>query len=123
LEARIKFAEAHTIEVAAAGEKHFCNFEKELLKHLAEMHVLYERNVQGIGGLCSLKPKGEPSVADYIRWLTGEVTGLSEVFVNVNKKIISAAVEGTLVMAGGSIDLVALQASTTDSGANILPTE
>jgi hypothetical protein len=71
LEARIKFAEAHTIEVAAAGEKHFCNFEKELLKHLAEMHVLYERNVQGIRGLCSLKPKGEPSVADYIRWLTG----------------------------------------------------
>jgi hypothetical protein len=52
-----------------------------------------------------------------------EVTGPPEVFAGVNKKFVSAVVEGTLVMAGGSIDLAALQAYTTDTGMDILSTE
>jgi hypothetical protein len=50
-------------------------------------------------------PKSEPSVMDYIRWLSLEVTGLPEVFAGVNKNFISAMVEGTLVMAEDSVDL------------------
>jgi hypothetical protein len=55
--------------------------------------VLYERNVQSIGGLCSLMLEDEPSVVDYIRWLTAEVTGLPEVFAGVNENFVSATVE------------------------------
>jgi hypothetical protein len=64
---RVWSAKAHIVDVAAAGEKHFSNFERELHKDLAELHVLYECNVQSIRGLCSPMPKNEPSVADYIR--------------------------------------------------------
>jgi hypothetical protein len=65
-------------------------------------------------------PEGEPSVVDYIRWLTTEVTDLLEVFAGVNEYFISTMVEGTLVMAGGSVDLASLQASATDNGSNNL---
>jgi ATP:corrinoid adenosyltransferase len=65
----------------------------------------------------------EPSAMDYIFCLSVEVTGLLEVFVGVNKNFASAAVEGTLIMAGNSIDLAALQTMATDSGSNILPVE
>jgi hypothetical protein len=51
------------------------------------------------------------------------VTGLPKVFDDINKIFISATVEGTLVMAGGTVNLATLQASTIDSGANILPVE
>jgi hypothetical protein len=40
----------------------------------------------------------------------------------VNENFISTAVKGTLMMDGGSVDLVALQISVTDSKENILPT-
>jgi hypothetical protein len=83
----------------------------------------YVCNVQSIGGLCLLMPEGEPLAADYIRWLSAEVTGLPEMFAIVNKKFISAAVEGALVMAGDFIDLDALQNFAAGSGADILPTE
>jgi hypothetical protein len=68
-------------------------------------------------------PEDEPSIADYIHWLTAEVTSLLAVFVGVNKNFVSATVEGTLVMVGGFIDLAALQASTTNSGVDNLPKE
>jgi hypothetical protein len=45
---------------------------------------------------------------DYICWLSIEVTGLPEMFAGINRNFISATVEGTLVMAGDSIDLAAL---------------
>jgi hypothetical protein len=59
-EARIKSAEAHAVDVAAAGEKNFGDFEKELIKDLVELYVLYEHNIQSIRGLCSLMPEGDP---------------------------------------------------------------
>jgi hypothetical protein len=60
---------------------------------------------------------------DYMRWLAAEVTCLPEVFAGVNENFISTAVEGVLVMAGGSVDLAAMQASTADSGVDVLPGE
>jgi hypothetical protein len=53
-------------------------------------------------------PEGEPSSMDYIRWLSVEVTGLPEMFTGRNENFIVDTVEGTLVMAGDSIDLDAL---------------
>jgi predicted nucleic acid-binding Zn-ribbon protein len=58
LEARIKSIEAHTMDVAAAVEKCVSDFETELIKDLAELHALYERNIETIGGLCSPMPDG-----------------------------------------------------------------
>jgi hypothetical protein len=40
-------------------------------------------------------------------------------FAGVNENFISGVVEGTLVMAGGYVDLGALQIVATDSGADI----
>jgi hypothetical protein len=51
------------------------------------------------------------------------VTGLLEVIVDVNKNFVSTAVKRTLMLVAGSVNLVVLQASTADSGANILPVE
>jgi hypothetical protein len=65
-------------------------------------------------------PEGEPSAMDYIRWMSVEVTGLPEMFAGVNENFVSAMVEGTLVMAGDSIDLAALWTMAADSGADIL---
>jgi hypothetical protein len=88
---------------------------------LAELRALYEHNVQSIRGLFLRMPKGEPLVVDYNRWLYAEVTGLPEVFSGMNKIFVSIAVEGTLIMVGGSINLAALQAIPADSRADILP--
>jgi hypothetical protein len=52
MEARIKSVEAHTMDEAAAGEKCLRDFENELIKDLAELRALYERNIQSIGDLC-----------------------------------------------------------------------
>jgi hypothetical protein len=84
---------------------------------------LYERNIQSTGGLCSPMPESEPSTMDYIHCLSAEVTDPPEVFASVKKHFVSAAVEGTLVMAGDCIDLAALQTVATNNGADILPME
>jgi hypothetical protein len=123
LESRIRSTEAHSVEVAAAGEKRLIEFEGELIKDLPGLRKLYEHNIQSIGGLCSLMPKSEPPVVDYIRWLSAEVIGLLEVFAGVNENFISATVEGTFVLAGDSVVLAALQTVAADSGADILPVE
>jgi hypothetical protein len=123
LEARIRSAEVHTVDVAAAGEKCFGDFEKQLIMDLVELRVLYECNFQSIGGMCSPMPENEPSVVDYIRWISAEVNGLPEVFAGMNKNFVSAMVRGHSRDGRGSIDLAALHASTADSGANILPVE
>jgi hypothetical protein len=93
------------VKVAAAGEKHISDFEGALVKDLVGLCGLYEHNIQSIRGLCSLMPEGEPSTMDYIRRLSVEVTGLPEVFAGVNENFISAAVEGTLTMAGDSVNI------------------
>jgi hypothetical protein len=54
---RIRSAKAYAVDVAATGEKCFGDFEKELIKDLAELRVLYERKVQSIRGLCSPMPE------------------------------------------------------------------
>jgi hypothetical protein len=123
LESRIRSTEAHNMEAAATNKKCLSDFEGELIEDLPGLRALYERNIQSIGGLCSLMPKSEPSVMDYIRWLSVEVIVLLEVFAGVNEKIIFAAVEGTFVLVGDSIDLAALQTVAADSGADILPIE
>jgi hypothetical protein len=56
-----------------------------------------------------------------LHWFSMEVGGLPEVFTGINENVISAAVEGTLVMAGPFVNLGALQAATAVSEAGILP--
>jgi hypothetical protein len=90
---------------------------------LAELRALYVRNTQTIGGLCSPMPEGEPSAADYLRWLSTEISGLPDMFGGINENFITAVVEGVLVMAGSSVDLDALQEATAASGVDILPVE
>jgi hypothetical protein len=119
LDAKIRSAEAHAVDLAVAGEKRLNDYEKEFVKDMGELRILYECNVQSIGGLCSPMPQGEPSVTDYIHWLSVEVTSLSIVFAGMNENFISVAAKGTLVMARGYVNLAALQASVADSGADI----
>jgi hypothetical protein len=123
LEVRIKSVKAHSVDVAAAGKKCLSDFERELIKDMAKLCALYACNVQSIGGLCPSMHEGEPSVTDYICWLSTEVTGLPKVFAGINENFASIMIKGTLVMIGGSVDLATLQASAADSGADILPTE
>jgi hypothetical protein len=123
LEARVKSAEAHAKDVAAASERHLSDFESELIRDLAELRAFYESNIQSIGGMCSSMPEGEASVMGYIRWLSMEVSDLSDVFTSVNKNFASAIVDDTLAMAGGSVNLATLQASAADSGTYILTME
>jgi hypothetical protein len=123
LEAKIKSAKAHTMDVAAVGERRLNDFEAELLRDLAGLQRLYIHNVQVIRGLCSPMPKDDPSAADYIHWLSTEVAGLPEMFVGVNENFFSAAVEGALVMARESDDLDAFQDVAAESRPDILPVD
>jgi hypothetical protein len=117
LETKVRSVDAHSVDVAAAGEKCLKDFEGELIKDLVELRGLYMRNMQVIEGLCSLMPENEPSAADYIRWLSAEVVGLPEMFAGVNENFVSATVEGALVMVGDFVDLDALQNVAADGGA------
>jgi hypothetical protein len=123
IEAKVKYVETHSMEVAAASNKRLSDFETELARDLAGLQKLYIRNIQSIRGLCSLMPEGDLFAADYIRWLSTEVAGLPKMFAGVNEIFISVTVEGTLVMVGQSIDLGALQDVASVSKADILPME
>jgi hypothetical protein len=123
LEAKVKSAETYSAEVAAASNKRSSDFETELTRDLAGLRKLYVHNVQSLGRLCSLVPEGDLSAADYIRWLSTEVAGFSEMFAGVNENFISGAVEGTLVMADQSIDLGALQDAAAMCEVDILAME
>jgi hypothetical protein len=68
LEMRIKSTRAHALDVAAGGEKRLADFEKELIKDLADMCVLYEHNVQSVRGLRSLMPEDEPLVTNQTKF-------------------------------------------------------
>jgi hypothetical protein len=116
-------ANSRIVDEAATGENRLVDFETELIKDLTDLHVAYERNIQSIGGLCSLTSQGEPSIDDYMHWPAAEVACLPEVFASVNENFVSAAIEGVLMMPGDSVDLAALQASAADSGADVLPVE
>jgi hypothetical protein len=79
------------------------------------------RNTQSIGGLCSLLPEGKISAAVYLCWLSVEMSGLPDMFAGVNENFVSTAIEGTLVMAGDSVDFDGLQTTAAESEADILP--
>jgi hypothetical protein len=85
--------------------------------------MLYMRNTQTIGGLCSPMPEGEPSAADYLCWLSTEISGPPDMFGGVNENFITAAVKGALVMAVSSVDLDALQDAAATSRVDIFPME
>jgi hypothetical protein len=51
LEAKVKSAKAHSIEVVADGEKRWKEFEDGLIQKFGELCKLYTGNVQVIGGL------------------------------------------------------------------------
>jgi hypothetical protein len=102
LDTNIEYAEAHSVDVAAAGKKCLKDFEDKLVKDLAGPRTLYICNINRIKGLCPPMPEGEPSAMDYIRWLSAEVTSLPEASSSVNENFISATVEGTLMMARDS---------------------
>jgi hypothetical protein len=123
LEARVRAAEAHNVDIATAGEKQLRDFEGELVRDLEELCALYVRNTQTIGGLCSLMPKGEPSAIDYLHWLSIEISSLLDMFGGVNENYVTAAVEGALIMARDYVDLDALQSTAAESGVDILPDE
>jgi hypothetical protein len=122
LEAKVKSAEAHSVDIAAAGEKCLKDFEDELVHDLAELHMLFVRNTQAIGGLCSPMPEGKPSAADYLRWLSTEIFGLPDMFGGINENFATATVEGALAMAGDFVDLEVMQDVVVSSGVDILPT-
>jgi hypothetical protein len=88
-----------------------------------ELLILYVCNAHTIGGLCSPMPESEPSAADYLRWLSTEISSLPDMFGSINENFVTAAVEGALVMVGDSIDLDALQSAADESGVDILPAE
>jgi hypothetical protein len=62
--------------VAVASDKRLSDFEAELIRDLVGLRKLYSRNVQSFRGMCLLMSEGDPSAADYIRWLSTEVGGL-----------------------------------------------
>jgi hypothetical protein len=54
---------------------------------------------------CLQLPTEEPSVVDCLRWLSEEISGLPYMFNGVNENFATATIEGTLAMAGDSVDL------------------
>jgi hypothetical protein len=104
LEVKVRSVKAHIIDVASAGEKRLREFEGGLVQKLGELHGLYSGNIRIIGGLYSLMTTEEPSVEDYLHWLSDEISSLPNMFSGVNENFVTAAVEGALAMASDSID-------------------
>jgi hypothetical protein len=105
LEAKVRSAKAHYIDVAAAGENRLIEFEGGPVGTLEGLHGLYGGNIWIIGGLCSPMHAGELLVEDCLHWLSDEISGLPDMFNSVNENFATAAIEGALAMAGDSIDL------------------
>jgi hypothetical protein len=122
LEAKVKFVEAHNIDVASARKKYLREFEGGLVRKLEELRGLYADNIRIIGGLCSPMPAEEPLVEDYLCWLSNEISSLPDMFSGVNENFATAAIEGALVMAGDSIDLDVLRGVASVGDADVLPT-
>jgi hypothetical protein len=99
------------------------DFEGRVVQNLEELHELYVHIVQTIGGLCLPMPMGEPSVDDYLCWLSAGIFDLPGMFGGVNENFATAAIEGALAMARDSVGLSALQVVAAESGVGILPTE
>jgi hypothetical protein len=65
-----------------------------LVQQVERLCEMYADKVQSIGGLCSAMSLEEPSVDDYLNWLSAEVTGLSDMFSGVNENFATVAIEG-----------------------------
>jgi hypothetical protein len=122
LGARVRSAEAHSIDVAADDEKRLRDFEDGLVQKMEELRGLYAGNVRTIGGLCSPVLAEEPSAGDYLRWLSEEISGLPDMFIGVNENSTTAAIEGALTMAGDSVDLDVMRSTAAKCGTDVLPT-
>jgi hypothetical protein len=70
---------------------------------------MYADEVQIIGGLCSPISMEEPSVEDYLNWLSEEMAGIPDMFFVLNENFAVAAIEGALVLVDDSVDLEAVQ--------------
>jgi hypothetical protein len=101
---KVRSTEACSIDAATDSTKRLMDFEDSLVRKLEEVRRLYADNIQTIGGLCSPMPAEDPSADDYLRWLSGEVSGLPVMFSGINEKFTSATIEGAFAMAGDSID-------------------
>jgi hypothetical protein len=78
LKARVVSVEARTVDDAAVAEKRLGDFEADL----AYLRESYEHNIQRFLLRCL---NDDPSAGDYLRWLSAEVSSLSEVFSDVNE--------------------------------------
>jgi hypothetical protein len=122
LEAKVKFADARGIETAAEGKKNLGDFRSVLFQQLERLHEMYTDKVQSIGGLCSAMSAKEPSVEDYLNWLSEEVTGLPDMFSGMNENFATTAIDGALALASNSIDLKAVRVAASEGGADVLST-
>jgi hypothetical protein len=69
------------------------------------LREMYADKVQTIEGLCSPMSMMEPSVEDYLNWLSEQVVGLPDMFCDVNENFATAAIEGALALVSDSVDL------------------
>jgi chromosome segregation ATPase len=121
LEAKVASIEVRNIEIATEGEKSLRDFQGVLVRQLERVHDMYAKRVQSIEGLCLMMPAEDPSVEDYLNWLSEEVSGLPDVFSGVNENFATAAIEGALALVGDSIDLEAVWTTASEAGVDILP--
>jgi hypothetical protein len=121
LEAKVKSVETHSVEIVAEGDKILRDFESGLVSKLEGLRKMYADKVQNIGGLCSLMSMEEPSTEDYLNWLSEEVAGLPDMLCGINKNFATAAIKGALALAGGLVDLDAMQVAASEGGADVLP--
>jgi hypothetical protein len=63
----------------------------------------------------------EPSVEDYLNWLSEEVASLLDMFSGMNENFATTAIEGALALAGNLVDLEVVRVATFESGADVLP--
>jgi hypothetical protein len=120
LEARVKSAEACSVDIAAEGEKCLRDIEGDLVWELEKLHGLDVDNVWTIGALCLSALTEEPSTGDYLRWLSEEISCLPNMFSGSNENFATAAIDGALAMARDSSDLNVVRDAAAESGVNIL---
>jgi hypothetical protein len=121
LEVKAKFAETRVVEIAIEGDKNLNDFKSGLVWKLERLHEMYAEKVRTIGGLCSPMSVEEPSVEDYVNWLSEEVTGLIDMFCGVNENFATAAIEGALALASDSVDFEVMRVAASQGDADVLP--
>jgi hypothetical protein len=121
LEAKVKFAETHGVEIVAEGNRKLKDFESGLVRKLEGLREMNANKVCTIGGLCSPMLVEEPSVKDYVNWFSEEVTSLPDMLCGMNENFATAAIEGVLALAGDLVDFDAVRVAASEGGADVLP--